>query len=230
MNMLTDEQKQEIAGAVAAAETRTSGELYCVIAEQSSDYRETPLAWAAGAALLGPALLLLLGVEVTAPPMVTGWTAAQVGAAAGTAARAALIGAMILQALLFVLVGLAVAWRPVRLALTLPGLKRERVRQRAQELFLAKGIHLTAGRTGVLIYVSRAERRVELVADEAIDTKVDQSTWDRAVAALVYGLKIGRPAEGLIATVNLCGDVLAQHFPPTPDNPNELPDAVVELP
>lgn len=228
--MLTDAERREIAGAVAAAETRTSGEIYCVLADRSSDYRETPLAWGAGAALLGPALLLLFGVEVAAPPLVTGWTAAQVGAAAEAAARGALVGALLLQGALFIVVAALTALAPVRLLLTPPGLKRERVRQRAQEMFLAKGVHETRERTGVLIYVSRAERRVELVADEAIDAKVEPTFWDGVVAALVHELKAGRPAAGLIAAVGLCGDILARHFPPRPDNPNELPDAVVELP
>jgi putative membrane protein len=228
--MLTDQERQDIAAAIAAAEARTRGEIYCVLAAQSSDYRETPLAWAAGAALLGPALLLLLGVEVMAPAIVTGWTAAQAGAAAEAAARAALIGAILLQAALFVLVGLIVAWRPVRLLLTAPGLKRERVRQRAQELFLAKGVHETADRTGVLVYVSLAEHCVELVADEGIDAQVESGAWDTVVAELVKELRLRRPAKGLIEAARRCADILAGPFPPGPQNPNELPNAVVELP
>lgn len=227
--MLSDQERTEIAAAVAAAEARTSGEIYCVLAAQSSDYRETPLAWAAGAALLGPALLLLLGIEVTAPASVTGWTAAQVGATAETAVRGALIGAILLQAVLFTAVGLLVRWRPLRLFLTAPGLKAERVRQRAQELFLAKGIHETAARTGVLVYVSLAEHRVELVADEAVDAIVEPGAWDGVVAELVKELRLRRPAKGLIDAAARCGDILARHFPPGPQNPNELPDGVVEL-
>lgn len=227
--MLTDQERADIAAAIAAAEQRTSGEIYCVLAAQSSDYRETPLAWAAGAALLAPALLLLAGFEVAAPAAVTGWTAAQAGAAAEAAVRAALIGAVLLQALLFAAVGLLVAWRPVRLFLTTPGLKAERVRQRAQELFLSKGVHETAGRTGVLIYVSLAEHRVELVADEAVDGVVDPGAWDSVVADLVKELRLRRTAKGLIDAAARCGEILAKRFPPGPRNPNELSDEVVEL-
>ncbi|HEX2561194.1 TPM domain-containing protein [Phenylobacterium sp.] len=227
--MLTDQERREIAEAIAAAEARTSGEIYCVLAAQSSEYRETPLAWAAGAALLAPALLLLFGVEISAPPAITGWTVGQLGAAVETAARAALVGAILLQALLFTAVGLIVAWTPLNLWLTLPGLKRQRVRQRAQELFFAKGVHETAGRTGVLVYVSLAEHRVELVADDAVDAVVEQGAWDAVVADLVKELRLGRPAQGLIAAAARCGDILARHFPPGPQNPNELSDAVVEL-
>jgi putative membrane protein len=220
-----------IEAAVREAESRTSGEIYCVVADQSGHYNETPLAWAAGVALLAPALLLLGGVHVTVPELFGGWSAAQVSAAAQTAARSALVGAILLQALLFAAVALLVAWRPVRLALTPRGVKRHEVRRRAAEIFLSKNLHLTRERTGVLIFVSLAEHMAEIIADEGIASHVEASVWDRAMAALADGLKRGEPAAGFAAAIRLCGEVLAAHFPAKPgDNPNELPDAVVLLP
>jgi putative membrane protein len=220
-----------IESAVREAETRTTGEIYCVVTEESGAYGETPLAWAAGVALLGPALLLLGGVHVTAPDLLGGWTAAQVGAAAERAARDALIGAVLLQAALFVITLLVTAAPPVRRALTPRGVKREKVRRRAQEQFAAKNLHLTRERTGVLIFVSFAERMAELIADEGVAAHVDQHVWDEAMAALVEGLRRGHAGAGIAAAVGLCGEVLAERFPPRPaDNPNELPDAVVVLP
>jgi putative membrane protein len=220
-----------IESAIREAEARTTGEIYCVVAEESADYGETPLAWAAGVALLGPALLLLGGVRVSVPDLFGGWTAAQVGATAERAARQALQGAIFLQALLFVATLLLAAIRPVRRALTPRPFKREQVRRRAAEQFLAKNLQATRERTGVLIYVSFAERMAELIADEGIATQVDPSVWDRAMAALVQGLRRGQPGAGLAAAVGLCGEVLAERFPARPDdNPNELPDKVVVLP
>jgi putative membrane protein len=71
----------------------------------------------------------------------------------------------------------------------------------------------------------------ELIADEGIHAKVGPEAWTRAMGALVAGVKAGRPREGLVEAVTLCGDVLAEHFPPRPgDNPNELADAVVVVP
>jgi putative membrane protein len=220
-----------IEAAVRQAEARTSGEIYCVVAEQSAPYGETPLAWAAGVALLAPALLLLGGVHVTVPDLFGGWSAAQVSAAAEAAARSALVGAILLQAVLFAAVAILVAWRPVRLFLTPGGVKRHEVRRRAGEIFLSKNLHLTRERTGVLIFVSLAERMAEIIADEGIATQVEPAVWDRAMAALAEGLKRDDPTAGFAAAVGLCGDVLAERFPARPgDNPNELPDAVVLLP
>jgi putative membrane protein len=227
---MTPDERAAIEAAVAQAEARTRGEIFCVVAPQVSDYREVVLAWAAGVALLGPALLLLGGVEVSVPDMLDGWTAAQVGGVAERAARGALTGAILLQGALFVVTALLVAIPPVRRALTPPGLKRHRVHERAQEVFLSRNLQATRERTGVLIFVALEERRAEILADEGIASKVDQGVWVAAVGALTEGMKRGRPAEGFTAAIRLCGEVLAEHFPPGEDNPDELPNALVELP
>lgn len=230
--MLSNDDRAKIEAAVRAAELRTSGEVYCVVAQESGDYREIPLAWAAGAALLGPAVLLLAGVEVSVPDLIDrGWSAAQVGDVASAAARGALMGAILLQGLLFAVVALIAAIGPVRRVLTPRRVKRRHVRQRAQELFLARNLSATRARTGVLIYVSMAEHMAELVADEGVSSKVDAKAWEPPMAALVAGLKRGEAGAGFAEAVGLCADILAEHAPAdAADNPNELPDAVVELP
>jgi len=228
---LTPADLATIEAAVRQAEARTAGEIYCIVAEESSHYLETPLAWAAGVSLLAPAILLLGGIHVSVPDLFGDWTAAQVGQIAETAARRALVGAILLQAVLFAVVGVIVALRPIRLALTPRGVKRHSVRRRAAELFLTKRLHMTRARTGVLIFVSLAERMAELIADEGIASHVDRHVWDRAMAALSEGLRRGEPGAGFAAAVGLCGDVLAERFPADPkDNPNQLPDTVVVLP
>ena len=99
----------------------------------------------------------------------------------------------------------------------------------AMQQFLAQGIHLTEKRTGVLIFASVAERYVEIVADSGINSKVAPDAWSGAVAAMVAAIKAGRPVDGFIAAVELCGAELARNFPPGKLNPNELPDKVVEI-
>ncbi len=230
---LTPEDLTAISTAVRAAEAGTTGEIYCVVAEESSDYHGTPLAWAAGMALLAPAVLLLAGIQVTAPDIADlgGWTADQVEDIGEATARAALMGTLMLQAALFVVTLLVVAIEPVRRALTPRGMKRDRVRQRAEEQFLAKNLHATRERTGVLIYVSFAERMAELIADQGIDALVADDTWDTALEDLTAGLKRGQPAQGFVAAIARCGAVLAEKFPARAgDNPNELSDAVAVLP
>ena len=95
--------------------------------------------------------------------------------------------------------------------------------------FLAQGLHLTARRTGVLVFVSVAEHHAEIVADESISAKVMPAVWQAAVDAATAAIAEGRFADGLIAAVERCGAVLGEHFPPGAINRNELPNKVVEL-
>ena len=87
----------------------------------------------------------------------------------------------------------------------------------------------THGRTGILIYLSLAEHRAEIVADEAIASKVQAEVWGEAMAAMLAELHAGRVADGLIAAVEKVGAVLAQHFPRAEGDVNELPDRLIEV-
>lgn len=226
---LSTQDHDRVADAIRQAEARTSGEIFCILAREVSDYREIPLAWAAGAALLLPLLLVPLGFEPSwMPGFSQGWTIGHLSAVDLTVG-AALAAYGVIQAVIFALV-LAIVWlRPVRLALTPRRLKRERVHKAALEQFLSKGLHQTAERTGVLIFAAEADHHVEIIADEAIYTQVDPAVWAEAVAALAAGLKAGRPVDGFVEAVGLCGQVLAEHFPASGANPNELPDKLVEI-
>lgn len=231
MKTLSPSDLTAIEAAVRQAEARTTGEIFCVVTEESGHYGETPLAWAAGVALLGPAILLAAGVHVTIPDLFSSWSASEVGAAIETAVRRALIGAIIVQGALFVVTALIVAIPPVRRALTPRSTKRLRVQRRAAEQFAAKGLHLTRERTGVMIFVSLGERMAELIADDGISDHVDARVWDKAMAALTDGMRRGDVETGFATAIGLCGEVLAEKFPARPgDNPNELPDAVLVLP
>jgi putative membrane protein len=221
-HVLTSADRQAIAEAIAEAERSTAGEIYCIVARRSADYREVPLAWAAGAALLLPLVAVLLGWSPSWP---TGWMAQsdRLPAADAITAYAAL------QALLFAAVAALVSIPVLKARLIPSGLKRARVRRAALDHFLAKGLQNTEARTGVLIYASLAEHRVEVVADQTIHRQVDPDVWADAVEALTAALRAGRPAEGFIQAVRLCGAVLADRFPPRPGDANELPDRLAEI-
>lgn len=227
---MTETDHDRIAEAVAKAETTTAGEIYCVLTPAVSDYRETPLAWATAAALILPAGALLLGFQPqTLTALFGGWT---VGHSAATDATilTALTIYVALQAAVFILAALVVAIPPVRRALTPASLKAERVHRAAMEQFLSHGLHATRDRTGVLLFASLAERRAEVIADEGIYKVTDPVVWDEVVDLLIAGLKRRKTADGFVAAVELSGRILAAHVPPRADNPNELPDRLVELP
>ena len=129
----------------------------------------------------------------------------------------------------FLIVRYALAWMPLRMALTPGRTKSRRVHRRAIELFRTGCELKTRGRTGVLLYVSLAEHRAEIVADKAIADQVGAEVWGEAMALLVDEIKAGRPGRGMALAVEKIGAVLAQILPPTIDNPNELPDRLIEL-
>jgi len=53
--------------------------------------------------------------------------------------------------------------------------------------------------------------------------------WSKAVAAMISAIKDGRPGDGFVAAVELCGEQLVRYFPPGALNPDELPNKVVEI-
>jgi putative membrane protein len=201
---LSEADRARIVEAIRQAETRTSGEIYCVIARASSEYVLVPLAWAALIALATPLPLIYL----------TQWPAG-------------VIYALQLAAFVAALVGLSSP--RIRFHIVPRRTKRERAHTAALRQFHARGLHHTERRTGVLIFVSVAERYAEILADAGIDQKVTREAWDKAVAALIAGIKHGRPADGFVAAIEQCAEVLAAHFPPGAINRDELPNAVVEL-
>ena len=58
--MISDDDRTHATAAIRAAEARTAGEIFCVIARHSSDYRLVPVAWAAALAMFVPLPVLYL--------------------------------------------------------------------------------------------------------------------------------------------------------------------------
>jgi putative membrane protein len=216
----SDSDRARIAAAVAEAERTTSGEIIIVLAREVSDYRDVPLAWAAGAALVGAPLAAALGLR----PFLSGWSAAH--AAAFEHNLLGVISAYAgVQAAMFIGVYLIAAWAPVRRLLTPPAVRRERAHKAAMAQFLATGLDGSLRRTGVLIFVGLEDHVVEVIADELIHEKVGAGPWNAAIAAMQAALKRGALADGVVEGVRLCGKTLAQHFPPRAGDENDIADA-----
>jgi putative membrane protein len=224
---LTPEVHSRIGAAIAAAESRTSGEIFCVLARRVSAYRDVSLGWAAAAALILPLGLIPIGFDPAwIPGVADGWQAAHL-ASSDVIIGQSLATYALIQATLFLTVFLLTRIPAVLRLVTPRGVRRARVRKAALQQFLAHGLHVTEARTGVLIFAALSERQVEVVADQGIHARVDQTVWGAAVRALITGMKRGDPATGFEAAIALCGTVLAEHFPPNALNPNEVEDKLV---
>ena len=224
---LTPEVQGRISDAIAAAEAKTSGEIFCVLARRVSSYRDISLGWAAGAALLLPLGLIPLGFDPAwIPGLGDGWQAAHL-ASTDVFVGQSLAAYALIQSAVFIAAFLLTSIPAVRRMVTPRSVRRARVRRAAMEQLLAHGLHVTRERTGVLIFAALSDHQVEVVADEGIYSKVDQTVWADAVEALARGMKKGDPAGGFEVAIGLCGDVLAEHFPPRASNPNEVADRLV---
>ena len=227
--MLTTNDHKRIADAITEAESKTSGEIFCVLAHEVSRYREVPLLWASVAALAGPPLLVLLGLRRLAlADIFTSWTDDSLSSVESLIVRA-LSTYSLLQAGLFLIVALLVSLPKVRRLMTPRFLKRHRVRQLARHHFVASGARLSHAEPHILIYASLQDRQVELVAHEAIHKAVGEGPWNAAVAAVTEGMKQGKPADGFVNAIKICGDALTAHFPSTGPAKNQLSNDILEV-
>jgi putative membrane protein len=201
---ISAEERKSIEKAVREAERRTVGEIVPVMVESSSHY-----GWLGyHGALLGwaSAVALSIALHVARPFFLGFW-----------------------ENLGLQLLGLVIGWAFSRFSFGLRLLAHERVlaeevSQAAQRSFLKNGLRNTRDRTGVLLFVSLRERRVQILADSGIHEKVGDAFWSAEVARVVSGIRAGRPAEGMIEAIRSIGDKLADHFPRKEDDSNELPD------
>jgi putative membrane protein len=224
MAALSEADHDRVTAAVAAAERASDGEIVTIVASRSDAYHDVGLHYAVLAMLLVPTLGALV------PQAWIDWGTAQfLGWNASLSFRMLMLLILAKMVVLFLIVRFALAWMPVRMALTPRATKTRRVRRRAVELFRAGTEKRTKGRTGILLYLSLLERRAEIVADEAIHSKVEPDVWGEAMAVLIEQVKAGRTGEGMALAVEKIGVVLAKCLPPTLDNPNELPDRLIEL-
>lgn len=197
-------EKEQIRKAVATAEALSSGEIATVVVPESDRYRE---AEQMGALLVAG----LVGLPVcVALHHVTVWTYIP------------------LVCLLFFPVLALFRWFP-RLKLSFVGRRRqaEAVRERAVQVFFEQGLHRTREETGVLIFISRLERKVWILGDRGINEKIHPESWQSLAGELARGLREGRAAEALCSVIAGCGNELARHFPRRDDDRNELRDEVI---
>ncbi len=207
---MTQKEHARIAAAVRDAEARTAGEIYCVVARASDGYL-FPAAFFVTVAIVALSLLVSLALHqwwLDVRPVT-----------------------VVLAQLLAIASALIVLWLFPALGIRLvpKRLQYRRAHDNALKQFFARNVHITTARTGVLLFVSLAERYAEIVADAGINQRVDQAAWNDVVAMLTDHARRGDLADGFVAAVESVGSLLQQHFPVGDEDLNELDDHVVEL-
>ena len=223
MLKLSEEDHAKVSAAIAAAEAKSDGEIIAIAADQSDAYHDVGLHYAV------LVLFLVLAFFAIWPHQLELWWTRLMGWTTEPSMRQLLTLLLGIALLKFLAVLFILKWRPLRLLLTPGSTKTRRVRRRAVMLFKTGAERRTIGRTGILIYLSMGERRAEIVGDEAITAVTTPETWGEAMTALITDVKAGRPGDGIVAAVGLIGAVLAEHFPNTSEDSNEITDKLIEL-
>lgn len=201
---LKDDGALRVERAVAAAERLTRAELVPVLARRSAAMRHAPVM---------AALILLLALQVG------GWSLGRTVLPWGHGAW------LVLDALAAGLLGWGLGRRPwLQRWLTPEADRREAVERAALNAFHAFGLDGTAGRHGVLLYVSLAEHQAVVLADKAVAAKVPAATWNRTCDLLLAGAAQGDLAGGYERALAECTAILKKPFPAKRKNPNELKD------
>jgi len=205
MNKLNDKDRETINRRIREIESECNAELVTVIAQSSDDYRYIPLLWAALLALMLPGVVSLFNLPLT-------------------------IGQSYLaQVAAFFVFAVLLSWGPIKSRVVPKSVQHRRARRHAHELFFIEGLHLTESRSGVMIFVSLAERYVEIIADQGISRRVKASVWQEIVDVFIDDVKRDSVADGYVKAINACGIQLQEHFPGSTKNANELPDHLIEI-
>ncbi|WP_166269422.1 TPM domain-containing protein [Marinobacter caseinilyticus] len=205
MTLLNRDEQDQVAAAINAVERETDAELVTVLAPQADNYAYIPLVWAGVLALLVPGILNYF----------FGWFNAD--------------SLMLLQWTTFVVLSLAGRLPQLNTRLIPRAVRYWRASNLARRQFLEQNLHHTKDGTGILIFVSEAERYVEILADEGISSRIDDAVWQEIVESFTRRVKQGETLQGFLDCIDQCGTHLKNHVPATHER-NELPNHLVVLP
>ena len=202
---LSEADRNRIEAAVTALEAKSSAELAVAVARQSHDYGAYPFLWSAAAGLFAGGLLAV------------GWSDARA------------IDVILIEGIVFVLSYLVLHFTGLGVALIPKRLKSSHARRLAAAEFATLVAQRTTGRSGMLLFVSLAERHVEILVDRAIDEKILKEQWRSIVER--FGASNGRStiADRIVAAIDQCAAILAEHLPPSAGQRNEISNRVTEI-
>jgi putative membrane protein len=200
---LDDAARTAFAGAIAATETSSAAEVVVAVRVRSRVWLHVHLIVGFVAAWLGLGFMLYSAhpfglAAFLIDPVV-------VGAIAGLAST---LSATLVR------------------VMTPASVRRRAVAMAARAAFYDRGVHHTAGRSGVLVYIALTERMVEVVADDGVVKSVEPTAWAKACAAIDAAVVGGGAATGkaLAGLAPILEVALPRHI----EDLNELPDAIDE--
>ncbi|MFL1406785.1 TPM domain-containing protein [Marinobacter sp. M1N3S26] len=205
MTLLTRTEQDQVAAAINAVERETDAELVTVLARQADNYAYIPLVWAGIVALLVPGLVNYF----------TEWFGVHT--------------LLLVQWGVFLVLGALFRIPKINTMLIPRHVRYWRASNLARRHFLEQNLHHTKDSTGVLIFVSEAERYVEILVDQGISAKVDNKVWEGIVENFTRQVRQGNTCQGFLDCIEACGTHLKAQVPATHER-NQLPNHLVVLP
>jgi putative membrane protein len=203
MGFLSEEDNKSIEAAVKKAESATSGEIVFAMANASGRYLHATLQGSIIGMAIVTAVFLALPIAHTLTMLL--WT----------------------EFISFAVFYTLLPYLPWRRWIVSNRTMDARVQEAAFMQFYRSGLFKTRESNGVEIYLSLFERRVVVIGDKGIHTKMGSHHWDKVRDSIIQGIREGKVCDGICAAIDSCGKALAEHFPPRPDDINELPDQVI---
>jgi putative membrane protein len=214
MNTLIENlDRDKIADAVQVAENRTAGEIVPYVVPRSDRYEIAVWRGASAFALIAITVALLI------VQFYQGWGLGWIFTPWGVALLA-LIGGTV-----GALMGAYVP--PVQRLLAGSDLLDATVHRAAMQAFLEEEAFSTRDRTGILLFISLQEHRIEVIGDTGINAKVSEDEWVDIVTRIRKGIKNRNLTAGLVDAIRMCGKLLERRgVEIREDDENELSDAV----
>jgi putative membrane protein len=198
-----DRAKREARAAVEAIEAQTAAEIVVCLRGASDHYREADYLFGFAASLAALVTMLFVERSFVLASFPVGLVAAFL---AGTLASAHVA--------------------QIRRLLVFPARKRAAVHLAARAAFHDQGVSRTQHRTGVLLYVSMFERRVEVLPDVGVEGAHLGPDFRAAVTRLEGCLAPSPDLDRFLAAMRALGPILGAALPRGEDAVNELPDEV----
>lgn len=104
--------------------------------------------------------------------------------------------------------------------------KKKDIRKLAEEEFVKLNMHNTRDKTGILLFVVLGERKFYILADEGINSKVEQNTWDDVRNEIQSNFLSGNYTNGILIGIEKVGNILNKFFPIKSDDTNELSNKI----
>lgn len=204
MALLSENEQRQVGEAISRIERDTDAEIVTVLARQADDYRYIPLLWAGLVALVVPGAINFFPQWLGAGQLlVVQW------------------GVFVVMSLIFRLPAVTTRLIPRQVRFW-------RASNLARRQFLEHNLHCTEAGTGMLIFVSEAERYVEILVDRGISSRLGDEEWAQIVATFTAQVKNGQTLQGFLDCIERCGALLQVHVPATHER-NELPDRLIVL-